>query len=60
MQVLVLAAQNSVDFEDIGVATAGAALFRSLGALSASRSSVQMLPTNSIRIWEMWRRLIPI
>jgi EmrB/QacA subfamily drug resistance transporter len=30
-QVLVLAAQNSVDFKDLGVATAGTALFRSLG-----------------------------
>ena len=30
-QVLVLAAQNSVDFKDLGVATSGTALFRSLG-----------------------------
>lgn len=30
-QVLVLAAQNSVDFKDLGVATSGTQLFRSLG-----------------------------
>jgi MFS family permease len=46
MQVLVLAVQNSVDYQDLGVATSGATLFRSvggslgtavLGALFASR-----------------------
>jgi EmrB/QacA subfamily drug resistance transporter len=31
MQVLVLAAQNSVPYEDLGVATSGATLFRSIG-----------------------------
>jgi EmrB/QacA subfamily drug resistance transporter len=31
MQVLVLAVQNAVDYEDLGVATAGATLFRSIG-----------------------------
>jgi EmrB/QacA subfamily drug resistance transporter len=31
MQVLVLAAQNSVDFEHLGVATSGTTLFRSVG-----------------------------
>ncbi|HSU14755.1 MDR family MFS transporter [Longimicrobium sp.] len=31
MQVLVLAVQNSVDYEDLGVATSGATLFRSIG-----------------------------
>jgi EmrB/QacA subfamily drug resistance transporter len=31
MQVLVLAAQNSVGYEDLGVATSGATLFRSIG-----------------------------
>jgi EmrB/QacA subfamily drug resistance transporter len=31
MQVLVLAAQNAVDYEDLGVATAGVTLFRSIG-----------------------------
>jgi EmrB/QacA subfamily drug resistance transporter len=37
MQVLVLAVQNSVDFENLGVATAGTSLFRSLvGALGVA------------------------
>jgi EmrB/QacA subfamily drug resistance transporter len=31
MQVLVLAVQNSVDYKDLGVATSGATLFRSIG-----------------------------
>jgi DNA-binding MarR family transcriptional regulator len=31
MQVLVLAVQNAVDYADLGVATAGATLFRSIG-----------------------------
>jgi hypothetical protein len=31
MQVLVLAAQNAVDFKDLGVATSGATLFRLIG-----------------------------
>ncbi|WP_405391135.1 MDR family MFS transporter [Streptomyces sp. NBC_01102] len=32
MQVLVLVAQNSVSYEDLGVATSGATFFRSIGA----------------------------
>ncbi|MEU6081028.1 DHA2 family efflux MFS transporter permease subunit [Streptomyces sp. NPDC047108] len=32
MQVLILAAQNSVRYEDLGVATSGATFFRSIGA----------------------------
>ena len=31
MQVLVLAVQNAVDYADLGVATSGATLFRSIG-----------------------------
>src|SRR3954453_23754812 len=31
MQVLVLAVQNAVDYTDLGVATSGATLFRSIG-----------------------------
>ncbi len=31
MQVLILAVQNAVDYEDLGVATSGATLFRSMG-----------------------------
>jgi len=33
MQVLVLAVQNSVDYADLGVATSGATLFRSIGGV---------------------------
>jgi hypothetical protein len=32
MQVLVLIVQNSVGYEDLGVATSGATFFRSIGA----------------------------
>src|SRR5206468_11871994 len=31
MQVLVLAVQNSVDYKDLGVATSGSTMFRSIG-----------------------------
>jgi EmrB/QacA subfamily drug resistance transporter len=51
MQVLVLAVQNAVDYSDLGVATSGATLFRSmggalgtsvLGAIFANRLSNQL------------------
>jgi EmrB/QacA subfamily drug resistance transporter len=51
MQVLVLAVQNAVDYSDLGVATSGATLFRSiggslgtsvLGAIFANRLSDQL------------------
>jgi EmrB/QacA subfamily drug resistance transporter len=51
MQVLVLAVQNAVDYADLGVATSGATLFRSiggslgtsvLGAIFANRLSSQL------------------
>jgi EmrB/QacA subfamily drug resistance transporter len=51
MQVLVLAVQNAVDYSDLGVATSGATLFRSiggslgtsvLGAIFANRLSGQL------------------
>jgi EmrB/QacA subfamily drug resistance transporter len=51
MQVLVLAVQNAVDYSDLGVATSGATLFRSiggslgtsvLGAIFANRLSEQL------------------
>jgi EmrB/QacA subfamily drug resistance transporter len=54
MQVLVLVAQNSVDFKDLGVATSGATLFRLvggsvgtavLGAIFASRLHQNLLQT---------------
>jgi EmrB/QacA subfamily drug resistance transporter len=59
MQVLVLAVQNAVDYSDLGVATSGATLFRSiggslgtsvLGAIFANRLSGQLksvLPAGS-------------
>ena len=54
MQVLVLAAQNAVDFKDLGVATSGATLFRLvggsvgtaiLGAIFAARLHTNLLQT---------------
>jgi EmrB/QacA subfamily drug resistance transporter len=51
MQVLVLAVQNAVDYKDLGVATSGATLFRSiggsvgtaiLGSIFTSRLSAQL------------------
>ncbi|HEY5395964.1 MAG TPA: MDR family MFS transporter, partial [Trebonia sp.] len=51
MQVLVLAVQNAVDYSDLGVATSGATLFRSiggslgtsvLGAIFANRLSTEL------------------
>jgi EmrB/QacA subfamily drug resistance transporter len=54
MQVLVLAAQNGVDYRDLGVATSGATLFRliggsvgtaALGAIFASRLHDQLART---------------
>ncbi len=51
MQVLVLAVQNAVDYSDLGVATSGATLFRSiggsvgtavLGSIFANRLSAQL------------------
>ena len=54
MQVLVLAVQNAVDYTDLGVATSGATLFRSiggsvgtaiLGSIFASRLASQLAST---------------
>lgn len=54
MQILVLVAQNSVDYKDLGVATSGATLFRliggsvgtaALGAVFASRLHDNLLKT---------------
>lgn len=41
MQVLILAVQNDAPYEDLGVATAGATLFRSIGGSSAPRCSAR-------------------
>ncbi len=48
MQVLVIAVQNVVDYQDLGVATSAATLLpRRSAARSASRSSVRSSPRNS-------------
>ncbi len=39
MQVLILAVQNDAPYEDLGVATAGATLFRSIGGLARHRDA---------------------
>jgi EmrB/QacA subfamily drug resistance transporter len=61
MQVLVLAVQNAVDYSDLGVATSGATLFRSiggslgtaaLGAIFSNRLTSQLksvLPASGVR-----------
>ncbi|HEY3725862.1 MAG TPA: MFS transporter [Solirubrobacteraceae bacterium] len=61
MQVLVLAVQNAVEYKDLGVATSGATLFRSiggsvgtaiLGSIFSNRLSSQLaaaLPTSAAR-----------
>jgi EmrB/QacA subfamily drug resistance transporter len=62
MQVLVLAVQNAVDYKDLGVATSGATLFRSiggsvgtaiLGSIFASRLKTELamsLPSGASRL----------
>ena len=47
MQVLVLAVQNAVEYKDLGVATSGATLFRSVAARLESRSSARSSPAGS-------------
>ncbi len=49
MQVLVLAVQNAVDYENLGVATSTATLFRSWAGRSASRFSGRSSRTSSRR-----------
>jgi EmrB/QacA subfamily drug resistance transporter len=67
MQVLVLAAQNAVEYQDLGVATAGVTLFRSiggslgtavLGALFASRVAHLAAATGPLDLGSM-RTLAP-
>jgi EmrB/QacA subfamily drug resistance transporter len=67
MQVLVLAAQNAVEYQDLGVATAGVTLFRSiggslgtavLGALFASRVARLAAATGPLDLGAM-RTLAP-
>jgi EmrB/QacA subfamily drug resistance transporter len=59
MQVLVLAVQNAVDYADLGVATSGASLFRSmggalgtaaLGAVFTARLTDELVGTAAARI----------
>ena len=45
MQVLIVAVQNAVSYEDLGVATSGATFFRMIGDRSAPRSSAPSSPT---------------
>ena len=49
MQVLVIAVQNSVDYEHLGVATGGTTLFRSRSARSALRCSAPFSPMGCMR-----------
>ncbi len=44
MQVLILAVQNAVDYRDLGVATSGANLFRSIGGSIGSLRSARSSP----------------
>ena len=61
MQVLVLAVQNAVDYKDLGVATSGATLFRSmggslgtsiLGAVFTARLADELAGTAAARVGE--------
>jgi hypothetical protein len=61
MQVLVLAVQNAVDYKDLGVATSGATLFRSmggslgtsvLGAVFTARLADELAGTPAARVGE--------
>ena len=47
MQVLVLAVQNAVDYRDLGVATSGTTLFRSIGASVGVSCSARFSPRPS-------------
>ena len=47
MQVLVLAAQNAVPYEYLGVASSGSTLFRQIGGSIGVSSSVRSSPTSS-------------
>jgi EmrB/QacA subfamily drug resistance transporter len=48
MQVLVLAVQNAVDYSDLGVATSGATLFRSIGG-SLGTATLGAIFSNGLR-----------
>jgi EmrB/QacA subfamily drug resistance transporter len=56
MQVLVLAVQNAVDYADLGVATSGATLFRSIGG-SLGTATLGAIFSNRLR--SELKRLLP-
>ena len=56
MQVLVLAVQNAVDYADLGVATSGATLFRSIGG-SLGTATLGAIFAN--RLHSALKRLLP-
>jgi EmrB/QacA subfamily drug resistance transporter len=56
MQVLVLAVQNAVDYADLGVATSGATLFRSIGG-SLGTATLGAIFANRLR--SALKRLLP-
>jgi EmrB/QacA subfamily drug resistance transporter len=56
MQVLVLAVQNAVDYSDLGVATSGATLFRSMGG-SLGTAALGAVFSNRLR--ELLESLLP-
>jgi EmrB/QacA subfamily drug resistance transporter len=56
MQVLVLAVQNAVDYADLGVATSGATLFRSIGG-SLGVAALGAIFSNRLR--DELKRLLP-
>jgi EmrB/QacA subfamily drug resistance transporter len=56
MQVLVLAVQNAVEYSDLGVATSGATLFRSIGG-SLGTATLGAIFAN--RLSEELKRLLP-
>jgi EmrB/QacA subfamily drug resistance transporter len=56
MQVLVLAVQNAVDYSDLGVATSGATLFRSIGG-SLGTATLGAIFSN--RLHEELRSVLP-
>ena len=56
MQVLVLAAQNSVDYKYLGVATSGSTLFRQIGG-SIGVATFGAIFTNQLA--DQYRKLLP-
>ena len=59
MQVLILAVQNDAPYEDLGVATAGATLFRSIGGSLGTATWAPSSPTASSPSWPTGSRPVP-